>query len=241
MKNKKPLLKHSAQPLYRQLATIIKENIGSGELKLGEQIMTETELSDFYQVSRITVRKGIELLVDEGILMKRPGIGTFVSEQKIQRNVSGILGFTANCEQMGKTSSAKLLAAELIPANVVDIETLKLKKNSNIIRILRLRLCDNVPVIIEENRFPQQYAFLLGEDLQGSLYSLLATRGIKMASGKMDIGICSLTEYEAQLLDSESAKPMLLTKVLVCDEDGNPIHYGKNIINMDRYKLTIIQ
>lgn len=237
----KPLLKHSAQPLYRQLAAMLKEKIRCGELKSGEQIMTEAELSDFYHVSRITVRKGIELLVDEGILVKRPGIGTFISEQKIQRNVSGVLGFTANCDQMGKKSSSTLLAAELVPANVVDIENLKLRQNSSVIRILRLRLCDDVPVIIEENRFPQQYAFLLGEDLRGSLYSLLAERGIKTASGKLDIGICSLTENEAQLLNSEPGKPMLLTKALVCDADGNPIHYCKNIINMDRYKLTIIQ
>ena len=98
----KPLLKHSAQPLYRQLAAMLKEKIRCGELKPGEQIMTEAELSDFYQVSRSTVRKGIELLVDEGILVKRPGIGTFVSEQKIQRNVSGVLGFTATAIKWGK-------------------------------------------------------------------------------------------------------------------------------------------
>ena len=237
----KPLSKHSEQPLYRQLANMLEEKITLGELKPGDQIMTEAELSEFYQVSRITVRKGIELLVDQGVLVKRPGIGTFISERKIQRNMSGILGFTANCEQMGKKSSSILLAAELVPASVVDIEHLKLRQNSSIIRILRLRLCDGVPGISEENRFPQEYAFLLAEDLCGSLYSLLAGRGIKIMSGKMDIDICSLTEKEAGLLESEQGKPMLLTKALVYDADGIPVHYGKNIINMDRYKLTIIQ
>ena len=70
--------KHSATPLYQQLVDSIKEQIQSGKIKEGDKLMTEQELSEVYNVSRITVRKAMELLSDEGIVVKKQGIGTFV-------------------------------------------------------------------------------------------------------------------------------------------------------------------
>lgn len=72
------LNKNSSVPLYQQLVDEIKSQIDSGILKENDRIMTETELSDAYEVSRITVRKAISVLVDEDYLVKQQGIGTFV-------------------------------------------------------------------------------------------------------------------------------------------------------------------
>ncbi|MDD3174648.1 MAG: GntR family transcriptional regulator, partial [Herbinix sp.] len=73
------LNKDSSEPLYKQLVDEIKDQIAKGELKENERIFTELELSEKYDVSRITVRKAVTLLVDEGILVKQHGIGTFVA------------------------------------------------------------------------------------------------------------------------------------------------------------------
>lgn len=89
-------------PLYKQLFEVIEQQISDGELKEGQQLMTEAELSAEYGVSRITVRKALELLVEDGILVKRQGVGAFVAERKMHRRVEGIMGFTQNCAAEGK-------------------------------------------------------------------------------------------------------------------------------------------
>ena len=77
------LNKNSSVPLYQQLVDEIKSQIDSGILKENDRIMTETELSDAYEVSRITVRKAISVLVDEDYLVKQQGIGTFVGVKRL--------------------------------------------------------------------------------------------------------------------------------------------------------------
>ena len=77
-----PLKRDAGIPLYQQLADKIKDQIAAGELKENEQLMTEMELSKAYNISRITVRKALELLVDEEILTKRQGIGAFVTGKR---------------------------------------------------------------------------------------------------------------------------------------------------------------
>ena len=91
------LNKESSVALYQQLINEIKESIQSGELKAGDRLMTEGEFSKAYDVSRITVRKAIEVLVEEGILIKKQGIGTFVAEKKLTRDASICMGFTESC------------------------------------------------------------------------------------------------------------------------------------------------
>ena len=84
----KKLKKDSSVALYQQLINEIKESIQAGELKPGDRLMTEGEFSKEYDVSRITVRKAIEVLVEEGILIKKQGIGTFVADKKLIRDAS---------------------------------------------------------------------------------------------------------------------------------------------------------
>lgn len=91
------LNKESSVALYQQLIDEIKNQITSGKLAVGDRLMTEFELSQEYNVSRITVRKAIEVLVEENILIKKQGIGTFVAEKRLTRNLEIFMGFTSNC------------------------------------------------------------------------------------------------------------------------------------------------
>ena len=103
----KKLKKDSSVALYQQLINEIKESIQAGELKPGDRLMTEGEFSKEYDVSRITVRKAIEVLVEEGILIKKQGIGTFVADKKLIRDASIFMGFTESCRQDGKVPSSR--------------------------------------------------------------------------------------------------------------------------------------
>jgi len=159
------LNKSSSVALYQQLVDEIKEMISSGKLSEGDRIMTELELSRNYDISRITVRKAIEILVEEGILIKKQGIGTFVAGKRLTRNMGVFMGFSQTCEANGQKPGTKLLSASLTNPVGSDEKTLGLAENEKVIVLRRLRLIDDVPVILEENHFSQKYAFLLGEDL----------------------------------------------------------------------------
>ena len=156
------LNKESSVPLYQQLMEVIQNQILNGELKENDRIPTEIELSREYDVSRITVRKAVELLVEEEILIKRQGIGTFVSQKKLCRNINGFMGFTQSCMAEGNVAGAQLVSAELAEATVVDAE--ELKENGTVMDngVKRIGIC-------QANEQEQQY---LGVPLNKPLLSV---------------------------------------------------------------------
>ena len=122
-------IKKIEKPLYLQVADDIRNRIQNGEFKAKEKLDTEFELEKQYSVSRITIRKALELLVDEGILMRKRRVGTYVMEKKIARNLNWSGSFSKSCKMEGNQVRTKLLSAELIPARPNDIERLQIPKD----------------------------------------------------------------------------------------------------------------
>ena len=112
------MIKNSIVPLYQQLSDEIKAQIKEGKLKAGDRLMTEAEFSQQYEVSRITVRKAIELLVDEGYVTRRQGIGTFIAEKKLRRVVDSdnlVRSFSEASRLSGQEPSSELISVEWVP------------------------------------------------------------------------------------------------------------------------------
>lgn len=233
------LNKDSSVALYQQLVNEIEEQIRTGELKSGDRLMTEVELSKAYDISRITVRKAIEILVEDDILIKKQGIGTFVAEKKLKRNASNFMGFTQMCINDGKVPMTKLLSADLTVAGPSDQKKLNLKEGDKMIRIRRLRYTNGIPVVLEENHLSHKYAFLFADDLEESLYETLAKHGVFVNGGIRTISICYATEEEAQLLGVEKKEALLLMKDIGVSTDGDTVHVCKSIINPKYYSIVI--
>lgn len=89
-------------PVYIQIHNQIKKDIEAGKWKIGEKIPSERELAENFSVSRMTLRQAIQTLVDEGILERKIGSGTFVARKKVQEKMSGITSFTEITEAQGK-------------------------------------------------------------------------------------------------------------------------------------------
>ncbi len=233
------LIRENGTPLYLQLANQLRKQIEDGELKENECILTEKELSAKYNVSRITVRKAIEILSDEDLLTRKQGMGTFVTSKRLVRSLNTLMSFSQNCLQNGQKPEAKFISADIIDAMPNDIKYLNLQEGDKVIRIYRLRYCDSVPVMLEENHFSREFAFLLSGDLNQPLFSTLADHNIILKSGTKKIGICYATQAEAELLDVKENEALLFMRDITLDVDGNPVFYGKNIINADRYTYML--
>ncbi len=143
-------------PKYYQLAKIIKDRIERQEYKGEEQIPSEAELCETFQVSRITVREAINKLVVEGYLARRQGKGTYVAHQKQRRNIDRIYSFSSDMKHLGLEPSSRMLAFSVEEADPEAMELLKLPDNNRrVTKISRLRLANQIPVLKETTLIPE--------------------------------------------------------------------------------------
>lgn len=234
------VVRDTVVPLYMQIAEDIKSKIERKELAANSRIPTELELSESYGVSRITIRKALELLVDDEILVRRQRIGTFVSDKKMSRSLNHFMGFSQSCELAGSVPGTKFLSAELVKARPSDVKALRIPEEDKVIRIRRLRYCNDVPVILEENHFPKKYAYLLAEDLNRSLHQILQEHGIILNNGEKTIGVCYATKEEAEHLEIMKHEALIMSRDIAYDITGEPVYNGKEIVNAERYEYKII-
>ena len=148
--------KNSQQPLYSQLMKELKEQIQNGKYKPGDQIPTEIQLSEMYQVSRITVRRTIEELCAQGVLVKRQGKGTFVEAPKIYRKIEkdNNMSFSAACRANGRKPSSHILSCIVMKAENWQNDFLKLSEDKRLYHIERVLSADDLPIIYEHIYIP---------------------------------------------------------------------------------------
>src|SRR5215471_6136578 len=143
------IYRNSPVPRYHQLKEILREKIRAGELKPGDLIPSERELSETYGISRMTARQAITELVNEGVFYREQGKGTFVTRNKITQQLMRLTGFTEDIRSRGQLPSTKVLVAEMRPASEVVAEKLRISMGQLVFCIQRLRLADGEPLAIE--------------------------------------------------------------------------------------------
>ncbi|MNS60017.1 putative HTH-type transcriptional regulator YurK [compost metagenome] len=231
-----------AEPLYIQLKKALQTAISNEEFQHGERIPTETELSERYNVSRITVRKAVEELSKEGYLVKQQGKGTFVNQAKIGRKIEHVMGFTAACMANGLTSHSLITHKEILDAEPEMRTQLNLAPGEKVIYIQRKRYAGESPLMLENNYYPHdRFAFLMEENLEGSLYDLLRNKYDIDPSrpGETTLEIVLADEHKAKLLETSIGKPLFYMHTMINDQYGLPVHIGKQYIIGDRYRFTL--
>lgn len=200
----------NAKPLYMQLLHELQKDIVLGKYPTNSRLPSEQELSEEYQVSRVTVRAALKELTEMGLVVRKQGKGTFVMPQKLSRDLSLATSFSAACRSMGKVPGAKLLSAEMIDASQADRETLAMEDGAKVISLRRLRYADGVPISVEEDHFPVKYSFLLNEDLEDtSLMELLEKKyHITFYNVHRTVELAYAPHPIAQLLNCKAKTPM---------------------------------
>ncbi len=235
---KRGLLSDSASPLYRQLMQRIRADIASGLYPVHSRIPSEAELGATYQVSRVTVRKALAGLTEEGLLHRKQGKGTFVSAPRLQSNLREITSFHDACQMMGCTAGTEVISMQMIRLED-DMRDRMMLTGDELVEIVRLRTADGEPVMLETNCFPEDYAFLLKEDMTGSLYHCLSQRGIEAASGVHEISLCYANAQQAKLLNVEIGTALLQLDQLIYDQHGSLLHTSHQVIRGDRFTFRI--
>lgn len=235
---KKILNTESASPLYRQLMQRLRGDIASGVYPVHSRIPSEQELCDSYQVSRVTVRKALAELTREGLLRRMQGKGTFVCAPRIKSDLRNVTSFHDACRMMGTAASTKVLSAQIVCVEEDAKEKLHLTEETAV-EIVRLRLSDGQPVMLETNVFPMAYEDLLHEDLTGSLYALLEGRDVEAAKGLHEISLCYATPAQARQLGVNPDDALLQLDQVIYDQHGTPLHTSHQVIRGDRFTFRI--
>lgn len=235
----------SAIPLYIQIKELLGQQIKDRKYLPGELIPSEGELMQTFGVSRVTIRAAVSELVDEGVLQKKQGKGTFVLTPKMQTSVSELGGFTALCRTHGMVPSSHILCAKTILASERDVRLLGVSRGSEVVYIHRVCYADGLPVMIEHSFFPMTFAGLLEEHLENeSLFSILSERyGIYLNPDnpvcfELALEVASATDAEAELLNIKRGQPLFLMRERVCTETGMPIQRSKQLLVGDGFKFT---
>lgn len=144
----------AAIPLYQQVIDIIKNEINSGAYKAGARIPNEFELAESYKVGRVTVRRAIEELVQQGYLTKQQGKGTFVNAPKLKRKIrqkDDVQSFSDACRVNGMEPGARVISRKILPADSTEAQFFGVPVGTDLICVERVRTADGVPVMLENN------------------------------------------------------------------------------------------
>ena len=114
-----------------------------------------------------------------------------------------------------------------------------LPKGGRVLEILRVRRADGVPVVLERNRFSMAYAWLQDQDLKGSLYGLLREYGVEPKLALHDVSLCTATEEEADLLETEAGTPLIRLHEVIYDQRGRPLHTSVQLVRGERFVFRI--
>lgn len=225
---------NSAIPLYKQIANIIAQDIKDEKYKDGDRLPSELTLKDVFGVSRITIRAAIAELIDEGLIVRSQGKGTFIAPQKSIMPATDHPGFTQACLLAGRTPTTKLLSIDYTYPSPAECQFLKLKETDMVIVSKRLRFIEKYPTVIETNHYITDLNFLFDEDLNDSLFKVLANHNIYVGESQRTLEICTATRAEADMLEIRQNTPLLLFKDKQIDQNGRPIFISKQLYTTER-------
>ena len=230
---------NSPIPLYYQLENIIKKRIEEGIYKVDEKIPSERTLSEELKISRMTISKAINNLVEEGILYRKRGQGTFVSKNKIDF-FPGLIGFTEIMENKGMKPSSKVISQSIIMPDKHLCEKLQITENAEVIFTQRLRLADNEIINLEESYVPYSLCpKLLEADLSvESIYKLLTDEGYKISKAEQEVQAILSNNELSELLQINVDEPILKRKRITYSKD-KPIEYSLNYYRGDVYTMVM--
>jgi GntR family transcriptional regulator len=232
--------RQSKIPYYQQLYAILRGKISRGEWKSGDMIPPESELIEQYGVSRSTVRQVLDILVNEGLVYRERGRGSFVTHPTVEQTMTRIVSFTEDMRQRGFVPSTRVLSASLIPAKGDIAEKLLVPEGEQLARVERLRLADGEPMSIEESYLVHRYCpNVLQHDYATQPLRELLERdyGIRLVNAKQVIRAISAPRHLATYLEIKPAAALLFIERVTFSQVNLPVEFLRIYYRADRYSL----
>jgi DNA-binding GntR family transcriptional regulator len=234
-----PLDRTSPVPLYFQVASKLEQLIESGQMPAGGRLENEVELADRLGVSRPTMRRAIQYLVERGLLVRKRGIGTQIVHPKVRRPVE-LSSLYDDLAKSGRSPRTQVRTLEVMPAPDHVAEALGVPEGTEVTWIERLRFAAGEPLALMHNAVPVDVLRLRREDLEErGLYELLRAAGYLPRMADQVVGARAATAAEARLLGDPRGAPVLTMTRTAWDASGCAVEYGSHIYRASRYSFAL--
>ncbi|WP_280768769.1 GntR family transcriptional regulator [Salipaludibacillus daqingensis] len=232
----------SVSPLYKQIANQMKNEITKETWMKGEAIPTEARLAEIYGGSRVTIRQAIKLLVQEGLLYKIQGSGTYVSENKFEHNIYSLKGFTEEMHALEKETKNKVLTFSLIQPEERIRQILGLAEGEDVFFVRRQRWVEKTPLVVEDTYLPVKlFPDLSYEIMRGSKYEYIEkTKLMKIKESFQEVLPLLPNKEILDLLKLKEAIPIIKVQLFSKLMDDTPFEYTEIYFKSDEYKFTIV-
>jgi len=229
-------------PRYIQIRQALRKKIQDGSYAAGTVIPPEKELTARFGVSRMTVRHAIDGLVNEGLLYRKQGSGTFVTRHRIPHDYSNMMSSYEMVSQAGLQAGTHLLSLEVVPASEHVAGALLLDKGEPVVRYARLRLAARQPVAIVCSFVPLELcpeSVLEDIPAHDSLIQLLESYGLRVKRGIQTIEVRLADRTQATLLGTQEKDPLVYVERTTFTDDGTPVDFAQVHNRADTYTCTM--
>ena len=234
------LQRDSAVPLYVQLEEILRAKIAAGEWQANQRVPSENELNQTYGLSRMTARGVLTALVNDGVLFRVPGKGTFLAPVKISAISPAYRGVREQLESMGYETSTEVLSVRLERPSTKVRERLRLDAGQDVYAIHRLRSVQNEPISLHHSLVPAPLApGLDGYDAGTEQLCVILEKhyGLAMKQVEETLEASSASVAEAGHLTMRTGQPVLLLEDTISDGRGTAFEYSSIVFRGDKIRL----
>ena len=229
----------SPVPLYHQLAEQLSAAITDGRLQPGDAFENELALTERLGLSRPTVRRAIQEMVDQGLLVRRRGLGTRVANRKVHRRAD-LTSLFDDLHRDGRRPRTSILRHEIV-TDERAAAALDLEPDAPMLLVVRLRTADESPIAFMHNWLPPEYSDIPREELEdGGLYAALRARGVRPVVAQQTIGARMPTPAERKSLGISTKQPVLTMTRMAFDASGKAVEFGDHCYRAEDYSIDIM-
>jgi GntR family transcriptional regulator len=230
------LRERAGGPLYQQLHRALRQAIEDKRLPSDSPLPPERDIASDLGVSRITVRKALDALVEEGLVRRRHGAGTFVAA-RVEKSFSMLSSFSEDMALRGRTPRSTWLRRSAGAVTPEEAMVLGVSPGSPVLRFHRIRYADDVPMALEYSSIPSQY--LVSEKaVEASLYAALEKTGSRPVRALQRLRAVLFTAEQAELLGIEAGAPGLLIERRGFLRDGQAVEFTRSYYRGDSYDFV---
>lgn len=218
----------SSIPLHIQVEKLLRQYVEKENGKNGNKFPREVDLAEELGVARNTVRVAISKLVKDGLLIRKKGVGTVISERKIYTRLDNWFSFTKEMEQKGLHVFNHVLDTEKVKADEEIASIFNIKRNTQLLELTRLRGTREQPYLLSISWFHPRLKISQEEDFMRPLYKLMEEQyGVYVSTSREEISALAADSDLADTLQIKIGDPVLYRKRKVFNSDGLLVEYNK--------------
>jgi DNA-binding GntR family transcriptional regulator len=227
-------------PLYYQVAQVLERAIDAGDLLPGQRLDNEIALAGSIGLSRPTMRRAIQYLVDRGLLVRRRGVGTQVVHRAVRRPVE-LTSLYDDLAAQGRSPRTEVLLLREVPASDTVAHVLGVAEGIGVLAVERIRYADDEPLALLRNYLPAGLVALTEDGLRGTgLYRTMRAAGVRLHVASQAVGARAATTAEARLLAEVRGAPLLTMRRTAYDETGVAVEHGDHVYRASVYSFEFV-